>query len=151
MKKEKGTNLIMSFKMFMITLLSLFCTCVFATPKAHVFVSFSMPERLLQETLKESVRYNIPTYLNGLHQNSMKDTIARVGALTKAVPDLNLQIDPTAFERFGILQVPALVVEKDGRFDVIYGNFTLREAINRIAHAGDTKLTRDEIKEIISE
>ncbi len=103
---------------------------------SQVFVSFSMPERLLEETLAESARLHIPANLNGLVNDSMPDTIARITALSERVPDLSLQIDPTAFERYNITQVPALVVDTGDCFDVIYGTRTLTENLNRIARSG---------------
>jgi conjugal transfer pilus assembly protein TrbC len=103
---------------------------------AQVFVSFSMPEQLMEETLAESARLHIPATLNGLVNDSMPETIARISALTQKVPDLAFQIDPTAFERYGIHQVPALVVEHGDCFDVIYGTRTLTENLNRIERSG---------------
>lgn len=102
----------------------------------QVFVSFSMPEQLMEETLAESARLNIPVTLNGLVDDSMPKTMEKLFSLTEKVPDLALQIDPTAFERYGIHQVPALVVEKGDCFDVIYGTLTLTEGLNRIARSG---------------
>jgi conjugal transfer pilus assembly protein TrbC len=55
------------------------------------------------------------------------------------VPDLQLQIDPTQFERFNIKQVPALVVEKGDCFDVVYGNFSLARGLQYIAEKGECK------------
>lgn len=103
-----------------------------ATPHAQVFVSFSMPSLLLKQTLMESARLEIPAILNGLYHNSMSETAVKIMALSKEVPNLNLQIDPTAFERFGIHQVPALVVSEGSQFDVIYGNLTLEEGLSRM-------------------
>jgi len=103
----------------------------------QVFVSFSMPEKLMEETLAESARLHIPVTLNGLYQDSMPKTIEKIAALTEKVPDLSFQIDPTAFERYGIHQVPALVVEQDHCFDVIYGTLTLDEGLNRIVRHGE--------------
>lgn len=51
---------------------------------------------------------------------------------TKDVPDLNLQIDPTLFEKYDIRKVPAVVCDNGEVFDVIYGNLKIREALNRI-------------------
>ena len=110
----------------------------FAT-KAYVFVSFSMPEQLLIETLSESARLHIPAVLNGLVQNSMSETTKKVMGLSNQVPHLGLQIDPTAFERFGINQVPALVVEEGRCFDVIYGNITLVQGLARIKTQGECR------------
>ena len=82
----------------------------FSSPVIQVFVSFSMPEQLLTQTLTESAKLRIPAMLNGLYHNSMPETAKKVLALTNQIPDLNLQIDPTAFERYGIQQLPALVI-----------------------------------------
>ena len=38
-----------------------------ASPNVQVFVSFSMPENLLKQTLSESARLHIPAILNGLY------------------------------------------------------------------------------------
>jgi len=107
---------------------------LFAT--TQVFVSFSMPEQLMEETLAESARLNIPVTLNGLVDDSMPKTMEKLFSLTEKVPDLALQIDPTAFERYGIKQVPALVVDAGDCFDVLYGTLTLTEGLNRIARSG---------------
>ena len=119
-----------------------------ALPKIQVFVSFSMPETLLKETLAESARFKIPANLNGLYENSFPATVKKIMGLSKEIPELNLQIDPTAFERFGITHVPAFVVEKENTFDVIYGNLTLKEALTRIKNSGETNLNEKDFKEL---
>ncbi|AHE68498.1 type-F conjugative transfer system pilin assembly protein TrbC [Legionella oakridgensis] len=109
--------------------------------QVSVFVSFSMPETLLQETLKESAQLNIPAYINGLYRDSMSETALKVMALSKRIPNLNLNIDPTLFERFGIHQVPALVVDDGKAFDVIYGHLIIQEGLARMAGRGDVDST----------
>lgn len=116
--------------------------------QVFVFVSFSMPEALLKETLKESVRLQIPAYLNGLYQDSMRETALKVMALTEEIPTLNLQIDPTLFEQFGIEQVPALVVSKGKVFDVIYGHLPVEEGLRRLVRQ-DSILSIAELREIL--
>ena len=125
----------------------------FSAPVIQVFVSFSMPEQLLRQTLTESAKLNIPAYLNGLYHNSMKETAQKIMGLSKTVPNLNLQIDPTAFERFGINKVPALVVSNTRGFDVIYGNLSLCDDLDRIAGRGkpmgnDSGLTHGDVRRI---
>lgn len=134
----------------LIRLLVVVCSLVvfkpcMAAPHAMVFVSFSMPNTLLMDTLKDSARLHIPATLNGLHHNSMMETVNVVGALANQVPNLQLQIDPTAFERFGIQQVPALVVEEGGCFDVMYGHLPLKEGLARIASHGECGIDVDAI------
>ncbi len=125
----------------------------FSTPAIQVFVSFSLPEQLLQQTLSESARLHIPALLNGLYQNSMPETAKKIMVLAKQIPNLNLQIDPIAFERFGIRQVPALVVSNDSGFDVIYGNLSLTEGLNRIADNGTmaSGLTHADVRRFLHE
>jgi type-F conjugative transfer system pilin assembly protein TrbC len=111
---------------------------------AQVFVSFSMPEQLMRETLEDGARLRIPAILNGLHGDSMKKTAQKIIQLSEHVPDLTLQIDPTAFERYNIQQVPALVVSAPGKpdeFDVIYGNLPLQEGLRRLEHVTSDQAT----------
>ena len=119
--------------------------------QAYVFVSFSMPEQLMIETLSESARLHIPALLNGLIANSMPQTVQAIQALSESVPNLNLQIDPTAFERFGITQVPALVVERGGAYDVLYGNVTLKEGLLRIASQGESGFSLADARRLIGD
>jgi conjugal transfer pilus assembly protein TrbC len=134
-----------------ILLLGCLANTVLFASTVSVFVSFSMPETLLQETLKESSRLHIPAYLNGLYHDSMRDTALKVMELSQWVPNLNLAIDPTLFERFGIQQVPALVVDEGNAFDVIYGHLTLQEGLSRIAGHGDTRFTLRDVRRISGE
>lgn len=115
------------------------CMPLISTANTTVFVSFSMPETLMIETLQECERLHIPAVLNGLYQNSMGDTAKKIMVLSKSIPNLSLQIDPTAFERFNIHQVPALVVEQGNCFDVIYGTLPLVEGLDRISRRGECK------------
>lgn len=144
MKKEKTTGAMTALLIMGMFLLK----PAFASISYYAFVSFSMPKTLLEETLKDSMRLKIPVYLNGLYQDSMPLTLQKILELTKQIPNLNLQIDPTLFERFGIKQVPALVVEKDKKFDVIYGHLPLAEGLKRIANSGETSLSEEEIRRL---
>jgi len=112
-----------------------------AMAAVHVFVSFSMPETLLIQTFREAEQLNLPVYIKGLHQNSMKLTAQKIMEYTKEVPSLSLQIDPTLFDKYGINQVPAIVSDNGQVFDVIYGNLKLKEALKRIIDEGETGLT----------
>lgn len=123
-------------RLLVILLTSILATSTFAR-SAYVFVSFSMPHQLLIETLHDSSKHQIPAILNGLNENSFEITVQKILDLTKDVPDLQLQIDPTQFERFNIKQVPALVVESGDCFDVVYGNFTLERGLQYIAEKGE--------------
>jgi conjugal transfer pilus assembly protein TrbC len=129
----------------------LICLCMsfmsMAAVNTYVFVSFSMPETLMIETLQECERLHIPSILNGLYQNSMPETAKKIMLLSNQIPNLSLQIDPTAFERFNIHQVPALVVARDDCFDVIYGTLPLAEGLDRIKRKGECQsIVKDGVK-----
>ena len=100
---------------------------LYAAPATQVFVSFSMPNNLLIQTLTESTALHIPATLNGLYHNSMPETVHKIFSLSKKIPNLALQINPIVFERYRIHQVPALVVDNGKDFDVIYGNLALHD------------------------
>ncbi|HAU1718466.1 TPA: type-F conjugative transfer system pilin assembly protein TrbC [Legionella pneumophila] len=119
--------------------------------QVSVLVSFSIPDTLLQETLRECSQLNIPAYINGLHHDSMSETALKVMALSKRIPNLNLNIDPTKFERFGIHQVPALVVDDGKSFDVIYGHLSIKEGLARMAGRGDVDFTSRQCRRISGE
>jgi type-F conjugative transfer system pilin assembly protein TrbC len=114
-------------------------TIGFADVQRFVMVSFSMPETLLVATLKDSAAHQIPAVLNGLHEDSMPKTLKKIYRLSQQIPNLILQIDPTAFERFSVQKVPAFVSETNGRFDVVYGNITVERAFDEISRFGEAR------------
>ncbi len=61
--------------------------------------------------------------------------------LSKKHPALNIQFDPTAFEKYGIDQVPALVVSDNSKFDVVFGNLVIEDGLSLINEHGDLKDT----------
>lgn len=139
------------FKKGITLIIGCFAPRMLIAATVSVFVSFSMPNNLLEETLKESARLNIPAYLNGLYHDSMQSTVLKVMELSEHVPNLNLQIDPTLFERFGIQQVPALVVNNGINFDVIYGYLPLKEGLMRMVTRGDSGLSMLDVRKVSGE
>lgn len=132
-------------KKWLVVLNLLASKTVMAAFSVHVFVSFSMPDTLLLQTLKGAEKHHVPVYINGLHENSMKATALKIMKYSKEVPGLSLQIDPTAFEKYGIHQVPAVVVDNGRDFDVIYGNLSLFESLSHIETHGETGFMKREM------
>jgi conjugal transfer pilus assembly protein TrbC len=110
----------------------------FTTAAIQVFVSFSMPNKLLEETVLDAARHNVPVILNGFYHDSMQETAVKIFELSKKAPNLSMQIDPTAFERYHIVQVPAWVAENQSTFDVVWGNVTFEKAMDELSRFGDT-------------
>lgn len=123
----------------LISLLMLTLTqSVIAKTDYQVFVSFSMPNQLLEETVMDAARHDVPVFLNGFYHDSMQETAIKLFELSKKVPNLSMQIDPTAFERYAIKQVPAWVADNQTTFDVVFGNITFERARDEITRFGNT-------------
>jgi len=108
-----------------------------AESTCRVFTSFSMPESLLLKTLQDSASHDCVAVLRGLHQDSMQETVKKILALTRKYPELSLQIDPEAFVQYAINAVPAVVVDDGKKFDVVYGNIPVEEALAIIRRKGE--------------
>jgi conjugal transfer pilus assembly protein TrbC len=117
-------------------MLLLWSMVVSAQEDIQVFISFSMPKQLLIETIRDASKHQVPVVLNGFVNNAMQETMRRIAELTQEVPNLAFLIDPTAFERYAIHRVPAIVVSNTHCFDVIFGNLPLDESLRRIAAKG---------------
>lgn len=103
-----------------------------------LFISFSMPEKLMIQTLKDASAHKVPVLLNGLIEDSMPKTIKKIMFYTQKVPDLAIQIDPESFQKYQIKKVPALVSDNGQVFDVVYGNNSLSTLIDEIQRKGES-------------
>ena len=101
-----------------------------------VLISFSMPEKLLEATLRDCERLHIPAILNGLYQDSMPATMNKIAEYAALIPELSVQIDPTLFERYQVNQVPAVIWEEKDCADIVYGNQTLDFMLKKIKNYG---------------
>lgn len=111
-----------------------------------IFVSFSMPDESLKGWLREANMINAPVIVRGFVNNSFKDTINKIGALTKDNHG-GIQIDPTLFQRFHVDKVPAVVVVKEPNcitgmsctfdYDIVYGDVKLSYALKKIVDEED--------------
>lgn len=126
---------------------------------AVLFVSFSMPESLLYALADEAALYDIPVVINGLVDSDFKKTIETFKRLNQEAEQQHLHfkgvsIDPVWFTQFQIQSVPALVVTERAKncglketclnqpFDVVYGNASLKKALELISKKGDVGAQR---------
>ncbi|EBR8158308.1 type-F conjugative transfer system pilin assembly protein TrbC [Salmonella enterica subsp. enterica serovar Newport] len=107
---------------------------------AVYFISFSIPEAGLKRMLGETRRYGIPATLRGMRDNDLKATADAVLSLVKDGVTDGVQIDPTLFTKYDIRSVPALVVYCSQGYDVIRGNLRVKQALEKVAGAGDCRL-----------
>jgi type-F conjugative transfer system pilin assembly protein TrbC len=112
-----------------------------------VFVSFSMPKQSLQAWARQAKKAGGTLVLRGLVDNSLRKTLLQIKDILGAENLNTLNIDPVAFETFGINVVPAVVVTDAiqesalalsgmPRFDVIYGDVGLAYALKKIIEDG---------------
>lgn len=116
-------------------------------PNAVVFVSFSMPDLALKQLIAEGKKYQIPVVMRGLYKNSFQETATRIFNLVKEKNQGGIAIDPLWFKEFNIKTVPAFVVRHGNDFDVVYGNVSLKRALEIIIENG---LAINEVKEILA-
>ncbi len=113
-----------------------------------VFVSFSMPKQSLQAWARQAKKAGGTLVLRGLVENSLRKTLLQIKDVLGAENLNTLNIDPVAFETFGIhtvpavivtnqTEVPALALSDTPRFDVIYGDVGLAYALKKIAEDGE--------------
>ncbi|ENL9263902.1 type-F conjugative transfer system pilin assembly protein TrbC [Salmonella enterica] len=112
---------------------------------AVYFVSFSIPEEGLKRMLGETRRYGIPATLRGMLNNDLKATADAVLSLVKDGATDGVQIDPTLFSEYHVRSVPALVVFCERGYDIIRGNLRVKQALEKVATAGDCRQVAGEI------
>jgi len=102
-----------------------------------VFVSLSMFKGLLVEWQHEATQYGATLVLRGLVNDSLQQTVQALMIDKELETMLPVQIDPMAYERYGIQQVPAVVLAKGDKFDVVTGNGGIRAALEVISRQGE--------------
>lgn len=121
-----------------------------AGPKVLIFVSFAMPEPTLQRLVDQAARAGATLVLRGLVNGSIRDTVTRMQALIGS-RRVAVQIDPEAFDRYGITNTPTFVLAMDGaasndcrssgctspqNFAKVAGDVTLEYAMRSISLGG---------------
>ncbi|MBP2199059.1 type-F conjugative transfer system pilin assembly protein TrbC [Pantoea cypripedii] len=111
-----------------------------ATPnESAYFLSTSIPEKQLALLIKAAESHNIPVYLRGLVDDSMEQTAKYMLHLVSTYHVSGVQIDPVRFDYYGVQQVPALVKKCGERFDIIYGNIALNDALTLLDQRGECR------------
>lgn len=108
-----------------------------------IFVSLSMPQGSLKQLALDAQKVGGVLLMRGTVNRSLKETVAAIKPLADQGVEIN--IDPTSFERYGIKVVPTFVVDLSGargcddgvacaqRSALIEGDVTLAHALEYIA------------------
>lgn len=96
-----------------------------------VFVSFSMPKASLIELNNQAQKYNATLVMKGIYKNSFHEMRKKILEIS---PDgLSINIDPKAFEKYNIKQVPTFVlVENNKEINRLSGNVSLDYAHEKL-------------------
>ncbi|MBW8308642.1 MAG: type-F conjugative transfer system pilin assembly protein TrbC [Candidatus Paracaedibacteraceae bacterium] len=105
-----------------------------------IFVSLGMPKEALKKYYLDAEAVGGRLIIQGLVNNSFIET-------HKALVDLNINIDidPTLFDRYEVSQVPVIMSTAGRQKDQIAGNMTLESALETFSKEGDTSKQANEM------
>jgi conjugal transfer pilus assembly protein TrbC len=82
-------------------------------PALFVFVSLAMPRPALERLVEQAARARARLVIRGFANGSLKETVAQIQPLI-GTREVAIQIDPRAFDRYGVDKVPSFVLERAG-------------------------------------
>ncbi|MEM2160761.1 MAG: type-F conjugative transfer system pilin assembly protein TrbC [Candidatus Nitrosotenuis sp.] len=120
--------------------------------KVLIFVSASMSQTSLNQWFEQARLIDASIILRGFVHNSLQETREWLKPIIEQQKNYQggIEINPVAFESYGITQVPAVVVaagkvqciSNDNclipAYDVIFGNMTLEKALKIISEKGES-------------
>ena len=95
-----------------------------------IFVSFSMPKKLLWSYFEQAKLYNAKLVMRGLVNNSFKDTVKSMDIGDNKI--LRLEVNPKLFKAYQVKRVPTIVVKNNNGHDRFVGSVTLAYILNEI-------------------
>lgn len=114
--------------------------------KLLIFVSFSMPDNIWLELSQEAKKYGAILVVRGLPKNSFVVFSKKLLSLRKKGMDADVDIDPEAFQKYKIKQVPSFVIEDSKNYDKVSGNISLGYFLERASSMGDSILAKHLLK-----
>lgn len=108
-------------------------------PGLFVFISLSMPQATLQRLVEQAARAQASLFIRGFAGGSLRATVAQVQGLI-GQPQVAIQIDPLAFDRFAIERVPSFVLVRDGTRPVSCASGTCAPPEGFLRTTGDVSL-----------
>lgn len=105
--------------------------------KPLIFVSSSMPRESLKKLAYQAVQYNAHLVIRGMVKGSMVETAKLVDEI-----DCPLEIDPTLFARFKIVNVPVFMVHHNDQWHRVSGNVDLAFAHEKAKEPSTGQETR---------
>ena len=115
-----------------------------------LFVSLGMPKLVLRQYVIQSNKYHIPLILRGFLHNNYPETAKKIYDILhpKNASEIKggFEIDPIYFKKFQINAVPALVIQKQGHYTVVYGNVPISKLLVLIAQNSKNQLIKNQAR-----
>lgn len=108
-------------------------------PALLVFISFSMPDATLSRLVEQAARPGATLLVRGLVANSIQQTALRARQLI-GPRKVGFQLDPQAFDRFGVTVVPTFVLLKAGAAPAPCAAGTCYPAASYASVSGDVSI-----------
>lgn len=124
----------------------------------QIFVSSSMPVKMLQEYARSAAKYDGVLVFRGFPGGSISKMHDFVYQMQKEIPDFSMQIDDESFRAFKVDKVPAIVLSKEenifannlddsdkfnsdrlrqDQYDLVFGAISLKAVLELFAKEGD--------------
>ncbi len=108
-------------------------------PRLFIFVSLTMPRATLQRLVDQAARAKAAIVIRGFANGSLRTTVTQVQGLI-GKQQVAIQIDPLAFDRFAITQVPSFVLVRDGTRPIACASGSCAPADSFLRSTGDVSL-----------
>lgn len=108
-------------------------------PGLFIFVSLTMPRATLQGLVDQAARAKAAIVIRGFANGSLRTTVTQVQGLI-GKQQVAIQIDPLAFDRFAITQVPSFVLVRDGTRPIACASGSCAPADSFLRSTGDVSL-----------
>lgn len=115
-----------------------------------LFLSLGMPKLTLRQYVTQSNQYHIPLILRGFLQNSYPETAKKIYDILHPKNSKEIrggfEVDPLYFKKFHINAVPALVIQKQSHYTVVYGNVPISKLLYLIAQNSKNQLIKSQAR-----
>lgn len=108
-------------------------------PGLFIFVSLTMPRATLQRLVDQAARAKAAIVIRGFANGSLRTTVTQVQGLI-GKQQVAIQIDPLAFDRFAITQVPSFVLVRDGTRPIACASGSCAPVDSFLRSTGDVSL-----------
>lgn len=111
-------------------------------PDFKIFISFSVPESIWCSLSKDLVKVGGTFILIGLPNNSFPELSEKILKLKQMGVEAQIQIDPVAFKKYDVSQVPTFVISDGDKYDKVSGCISTEYALNYLSEKGELQFSK---------